>query len=510
MKKTLLLTLLALLGMTHAVAQEYEYVPFVREGVKWVYCINDYHFFKDYETNPARGDNNIYRTLELRGDTVINGKTYKAMHKCTDDFYSEPTDVVPIYLREEDKKVYGIVPDGKFYDDAIISNSPFDISADNVIYSGEEFLLYDFQDPMNVFENDWYDINLQVDTIMVGGQLAKRYYYGEGVGGDFQIIEGIGATGMNSYPLAFLMPIGTGVHTTEYYSLEKVIENGEIIYPQGFVEDRYLPVIREGVKWVNERVTVNNGDTTCSYYTYEFKGNHPDKNGYGYMFKALYRYDGRHHELDIDNDSLIAGLREDEAAIMDFKNKLLDNVINENRNLIDFNYVYYHNNENRLMYEMGTYYNKMFAIEFYILTQREQFLNTENFVMVDPMVIDGVTCSRCAYIGEQGDTLAYVVEGIGFDSRDLGDLLTPFTRKPDPDADYQEWCGLSHVIKNGQIIYKGMRYRDGADGIDEVVADKMRRPLDPNYYNLMGQPVGKDVPTTPGIYIHHGNKIIIR
>ena len=69
-------------------------------------------------------------------------------------------------------------------------------------------------------------------------------------------------------------------------------------------------------------------------------------------------------------------------------------------------------------------------------------------------------CKRLAYIGEQGDTLAYIVQGIGFDSRDLGDLLTPFTRKPDPDAKHQEWCGLSHVIKNGEIIYKGMRYNE--------------------------------------------------
>ena len=107
--------------------------------------------------------------------------------------------------------------------------------------------------------------------------------------------------------------------------------------------------------------------------------------------------------------------------------------------------------------------------------------------------------------------MAYIVQGIGFDSRDLGDLLTPFTRKPDPDAEYQEWCGLSHVVRDGQIIYKGMRYRDGAtDGIDEVVTDMTNRVLDPNYYNLMGQPVGKYLPTTPGIYIHQGKKIIVR
>ena len=149
--------------------------------------------------------------------------------------------------------------------------------------------------------------------------------------------------------------------------------------------------------------------------------------------------------------------------------------------------------------------------DYYLQFQKEPFLNEDNFVEVEPIMIDGYRCSRLAYIGEQGDTLAYVVEGLGFDSRDLGDLLTPFTRKPDPNADYQEWCGLSHVIKNGEIIYKGMRYRDGAtDGIDEVVTDMTNRVLDPNYYNLMGQPVGKYLPTTPGIYIHQGKKIIVR
>ncbi len=31
-----------------------------------------------------------------------------------------------------------------------------------------------------------------------------------------------------------------------------------------------------------------------------------------------------------------------------------------------------------------------------------------------------------------------------------------------------------------------------------------------DYYNLMGQPVGKDLPSLPGIYINHGNKILVR
>jgi hypothetical protein len=34
----------------------------------------------------------------------------------------------------------------------------------------------------------------------------------------------------------------------------------------------YVPTVREGVKWVNEKVIVNHGDTTSYYYTYEILG----------------------------------------------------------------------------------------------------------------------------------------------------------------------------------------------------------------------------------------------
>ena len=102
---------------------------------------------------------------------------------------------------------------------------------------------------------------------------------------------------------------------------------------------------------------------------------------------------------------------------------------------------------------------------------RDEFVIKVVFGVPDePIVIDGTLCSRIAYIGEQGDTLAYLVEGIGFDSRDLGDLLTPFTRYPDADCGecFQEYCGLSHVVKDGKIIYKGRLYQDGVTvGIDD-------------------------------------------
>lgn len=272
----------------------------------------------------------------------------------------------------------------------------------------------------------------------------------------------------------------------------------------------YLPIVREGVQWVNEKVIVNNGDTTRYYYKYEFSGND------SIWFKvnhALYYYTG--DNLDAERDSLIAGLREGLYLYgNDFVTCLRNDALTKNawdgREMLRF--IAWHDGGTTLLYRLGNH-----SCDDYYLDIADDgpndgsdpFLTSDNFMEVDPVTIDGVECERYAYIGVQGDTLAYVVEGIGFDSRDMGDLLTPFTRKPDPTAEYQDWWGLSHVVKDGKIIYKGMRYREGAlDCINEAEVDLLC-PEDDNYYNLMGQPVGKVVPTTPGIYIYHGQKICV-
>ena len=100
-----------------------------------------------------------------------------------------------------------------------------------------------------------------------------------------------------------------------------------------------------------------------------------------------------------------------------------------------------------------------------------------------------------------------IIEGIGYDGY-AGFPLFYFEKLI---AGFQVDYRLSHVVEGDEIIYKGMYYNpDIHVGIDEVVADRSPRPQDDNYYNLMGQPVGKDVPTAPGIYIHNGKKIIVR
>ena len=492
-KKTILITLLALLGMTQAVAQEYEYVPFVREGVKWV-C--------DHPYTEWGYTNHRYFNLELTGDTVIDNKQYKAMHKFSGDAIDEMNDTVLVYLREENKVVYGIVPDGKTYTEFPIgmNRRPETIE---MVQSGQEFILYNFNNPIDfIKDNIDDDVFIIPDMIVVNENKVNRYIFDGRC-----IIEGIGCDGIyGGYPLSTINRI-------LYY----VIEEGDTIYTGKRLErndwpidDQELPIPRQGVQWVNERVIVENGDTSQYYYKYEFKGS--DSQG----FAQCYYYTGE--TLSSSTDARVVAQYQcwdyalDTSNGMIRRNSPFKKVLREGRDM-----VYYYSSLGDDYWEMYHFDNYVTDIEsgytpnWYIYRQKVNFLTRMNLVEVAPLVIEGIECHRYAYIGEQGDTLAYIVQGIGFDSYDMGDLLTPFTRKPNPNADYQEWCGLSHVIKNGEIIYKGMRYReDDLDGIDEVVADKTRRPLDPNYYNLMGQPVGREVPTIPGIYIHQGIKIIVR
>lgn len=55
-------------------------------------------------------------------------------------------------MREKDKIVYAIVPDGKLYRDCPIGNS-FSPGIYDSISTGKEFILYDFNDPVAYWDN---------------------------------------------------------------------------------------------------------------------------------------------------------------------------------------------------------------------------------------------------------------------------------------------------------------------------------------------------------------------
>ena len=476
MKTRLVFAIMCLnLFATHIMAQVSDYVPFVREGVQWVCTYNNRPF-----------------TLELKGDVVIGGKAYKAMHKYSGDAINTVNDTIPVYLREEGKIVYGIVPEGKTYADCPIGING-DATVTQLIESGQEFVLYDFNDfgtylkNTDCFSRVPYLSQVILDKTTIKGQTVKRYIFGHSY--DLCLIEGIGYDGLGRGSTLFINPgsIGSESGFSGRINLSHVIENGEVIYNSEInrtvdSSDSYVPIIREGVQWVNEKVTVNHGDTTYSYYTYEFKG----ENWQGWP--VCYYYTGKIMEYSPDVREVAVFLTGYESAFNYREYKCiscepLEKVINEGRSMY-YRALSSYPGDSWPLYcfsNLASDIDYFYSPNYFIYYEGGNLFSRENYIEVEPVLVNGEQCSRFAYLDEEGNPLAYIVEGIGFDSRDMGDLLTPFTRKPDPDADYQEYCGLSHVIKDGKIIYKGMRFDpskvygipgdmngDGEIGVDDL------------------------------------------
>lgn len=220
-----------------------------------------------------------------------------------------------------------------------------------------------------------------------------------------------------------------------------------------------MQLVQEGVKWINEKVIINQGDTTSYYYTYEIQGDDTEWHQYSSgNAKLCHYYTGE--SIDYSNDSIISSLEQRVVggAVDCYNNWAFDKVVQEGRNIMPHIF-WIGMDDGELLYRFWHDHPEyMIATHYYLIHQVIPILTEENFTMIEPIEIDGYICNRYAYVKENGDTMCYLVEGIGFDSRNMGDLLTPFTREPDPDADYQEYWGLSHVVKDGKIIYKGMRY----------------------------------------------------
>ena len=329
--------------------------------------------------------------------------------------------------------------------DSVVGNSLY-----NMARSGQEIILYEFNETeayykyIYALERDNFNY-LGIDKVDVGGQQVNRHTFNH-YGFDFYIIEGIGYDGFDpGYPLSY----GTDMYPYKGANYMDVAPT-----------DGRMPMVREGKQWVFERVTIDHGVIKSEYYTYEIGGKDArgdiSSDNYEKIYKGA-RY-CRYYEgtKPIGDGEIVCSLKwgsSDERAI---DNTVMDKVASEGRNLMRRMFVTADNME--LLYYFD-HKNPESVLRQYINWQvSPKILTSDNFKLVEPVEIDGYSCNRYAYVDEDGEVQCYIIEGIGIDSRDMGDLLAPFTRKPDPEADYQEYCGLSHVIMDGKIIYKGMRY----------------------------------------------------
>ena len=519
--RNLLILILSLSGFSLTLAQEHEYVPFVREGVKWV-CyyenMNCYPYIDQYY-QPGK----TYFTLEIKGDTVIDGKSYKAMHKYSGIGIDYTNDTIPIFLREEDKIVYGIIPEGNHYPDVMVGYGVNEIYES--AWSGKEFILYDFKDPSGYYENLMYahrnDFEFLYSTdILLGGHNVKRYefsYYSH----PFVIVEGVGydelSDNMGGYTLQYLESSGPTYH------LSHVIEDGEIVYKSknyGYElpdDEDYVPFVREGVKWVYYYINPFSSGTLempsgKQYYCFELTGDVQigDKNYKPVVLTHYLDMDGREKE---EENFTPAYLREEGKVVYALHPDGIqhprcpvgiDQTIGRTAQGLpipaaDSEFMLYDFNDPKGFYD--TFFeekNELYDSEG--LGTYIEYLKTD-------MVPLGLHQSKCHYFNSQFDRVTMIIEGVGFDGV-VGMPLFYFEGMwQEPRVDYY----LSHVIEDGEIIYKGIHYDpDNRVAIDEVMTDRGAVVMDGYYYNLMGQPVGKDVPTTPGIYIHNGKKIVVR
>ena len=235
MKRLLFLSILSLLGILQSFSQEYEYIPFVREGVKWVYvCDNPY--LDDVLDMPFGLH---YYSFEMKGDVLIGDKYYKPVvltHYLDKTGQNMEVEIfTPVYLREEEKVVYAIHPDGIWYAQCPVGYCWY-VEAP---YSGglpltatkEEFILYDFNDPMALYnEIVGLGVNDYIGTSMVtvGGHESKCHHYQTCYSTDDVIIEGIGYDGFMGFPLFYFELLTTGQQVA--YGFSHVVEDDSIIY----------------------------------------------------------------------------------------------------------------------------------------------------------------------------------------------------------------------------------------------------------------------------------------
>ena len=246
MKKTLLIILFALLGMIQVMAQEYEYVPFVREGVKWVY-----YYENPFSREVFDMDEGIqYYSFEMKGDVTIGDKQYKqvCLTHYLDENNVEVEDFIPVYLREENRVVFAIHPDGIIHPQCPTGiGTCIDFpNGKPLTTTSDEQILYNFNDPITLYDSifeyrnmilqeegfDFHIVDyLSTETVAVGTHLSNCHNYHYIFVNPNKNIEGVGFDGYYGMPLFYFEDMITGLQV--HYFFSHVIENGEIIY-KGF------------------------------------------------------------------------------------------------------------------------------------------------------------------------------------------------------------------------------------------------------------------------------------
>ena len=496
--KKILFFLLSLLTFINVSAVESEYIPLVREGVKWVYL--------QYEQthNELKVTPSYLYSLEIKGDSLDqnNGNLYKKVYYTllNKDFQPEDDSQLVGLVREENGVIYRKLLRMSGYD---VDNQP--ICQPFWVENLMEYEIYNFNretylPDLPYYSDEFYNTTNQIfrnnpyqTTVQVGESERNAYVFNDINGAEIskfflagKVIEGIGIDSRSGNLLAPQLDIKESWNSLP--GLVEVIEGDEIVYKGVLYDDailysqgrsdephQYIPITREGVKW--EYVAYNSvyglQPDKVEVYTLEFNGETEEGHK---LFKA--DYDAQWH---LKQPQLVAYVKEEDKSVtIDWVSSYYE-FATEECHIYDFNTPLF------LPYvsEMSPYNDCYFR----------------NFTQE----IGGTLRLGCDINYDVGESYysdflhTKIIEGIGVDCL-FGDLLHPFTQfvtgggghynKELPNTSVgQTFAALSAVYENGELVYKGCAYDKVQEfkalaAIDAVATVKPVSSV--RYYNLAG------------------------
>ena len=472
MKKFYTIMLAVLLGGIAAQAQDDSYQPLVREGVRWVNVHEAFH--DDYSC--------YFYNFEFRGDTIINGKTYKKCYKYTGKALDLSKDTAYCAMRDEGHKVYEVPFNGlnENFETAWWSYSENETIWNELNTTGE-FTLFDFDNPFDPWDWDETPSRMSPKMAAVMANSSFKENFIPGIGFDNEVF------GDAFHPFVDICTC-INYDTYGFHHLEDL--DGNILY-QGAAFDReeniYSPIVREGVVW--EYLYVNE-DNTMSVERFQIVGDTTltDISGYKLPKYKCYRYFEEH--LDTTKVKTVAYLDE-ESRIVSVSTTPIATHDKENF-LEEFGWTYSLPTINSRGYESfgeRDVYNFNWMVTY--MNNLNEFYNCDYFSLSDTAVKYvrvGDQMNRYASITGIGMVDGKWIEGVGIDGYHTGNLITPLA--PSSETGTQGLIRLADL--DGNTLYEGAYYNTYYGNKYDVNHDGMVDIADINI--LINVMLGYDVP----------------
>ena len=453
MKKFYTIMLAVLLSSIAAQAQEADYQPLVREGVRWV-CMEEYPVV-DYTDSSGISHNRILKrfySLQFRGDTLIDGKVYKKLYRefiegdsltvfvPSENRYVYASSLVysdtePIsYLREDNKRVY-CKPVNSNHEDAIFIHTPDYVEFPHPYIETAEYIEY-----------------VYTEQIVIDGKPCRVYKDDNGA----IFIEGIGFVSKSDGDFISCADVAMASYLYTYGNNIGLVHvedlTGRIIYKGPLYEEptTCMPLVREGVVWHWSWDEVDDQLDNDAYlyfnrrlydFKIEFRG---DTVISGITYKKCYMYSS--DSLETTRAHRVAYGREANGKVMFTTNE-------------DFRFLTYTESS----FIPGDYYDLTGEIVVYDFSNIEEFARlqcgSDRFIQsVDTIQVGDnwvrryTICDSSAY----PETFHYV-ESVGIDRERSISLFEPFLDLPTGNVSH--WDGLIMLTDlDGNILYKGHNY----------------------------------------------------